>query len=575
VPPVDWHIALTIGGLLTAALVAGFVADFLRLPKVTAYLLVGLLLGPHTIGSLPAALFDLVPRTWMDWTTIPEPHLQILHPAAEFAMALVLFNMGCSFSFRSFRHYFARILRLSAGELLLTFSFVAMGLLLLKESWQAALLFAALALATAPATTVLVFKESRAQGPITRYANMLVALNNLACIVVFEVLLAGILYIEGSRGAAFWLELGRIARDLLGAIGLGVAMGVAITFACALLSRRSWLVTLIAATTLLLGLSRHWGFPYLLTFLAMGTTVANTSDRVKDVAVQLDELTGLFCVAFFVIHGAEMDVRALVHAGWIGLGYIALRAAGKYLGIYLFATRRDGQPVQRWLGATLMCQAGAAIALAALAAERLPGLGKHLLDVILGTVVVFELIGPLLIRQAVARSGEVPVAELVHHTERTPAQELRALVNRFLMAIGADPWHKHHLGEFQVADLLRSRMEQIPAAATFRQVLDMLAKSHNNTLPVVDEDRAVVGIIRYLDLEGEYIDPGLGGLVNAEDLALSSFPLLHPDDPLIRAWREFQVCSDDCLPVVTRSQPHRLVGILRRREVLRLSPKAE
>jgi CBS-domain-containing membrane protein len=330
---------------------------------------------------------------------------------------------------------------------------------------------------------------------------------------------------------------------------------------------------LIAAASLLLGLSHHWNLPYLLTFLVMGTTVANTSDRTKDIVFQLDELTGLLCVVFFVIHGAEMDIRALIAAGTTGLGYIVLRAAGKYWGVYLFASRRDGRQMRRWLGATLMSQAGAAIALSAIAAERYPELGEHLLHVILGTVVFFELVGPLLIRQAVVRTGEVPVEKLVHHAETTPWAELRALANRFLMAIGADPWKRQSLGDFCVSDMMRLDAHSVPASATFRRMLEYIARSHDNTLPVVDAKGSVVGIIRYLDLRGEHFDPGLGPLVCAEDVALSSFPLLHPEDPLIRAWREFQKCSDDCLPVISSKEPHQLVGVLRRRDVLRLSPR--
>jgi CBS domain-containing protein len=220
-----------------------------------------------------------------------------------------------------------------------------------------------------------------------------------------------------------------------------------------------------------------------------------------------------------------------------------------------------------------MSQAGAAIALSAMAAERYPSVGEHLLNVILGTVVFFELAGPLLIRQAVVRTGEVPVGELVHHTETTPVEELRALVNRFRMAIGVDPWRKHRLGDLNVSDALKVDIEGISASATFYQVLECLRRTHDNTLPVLDTEGSVVGIIRYLDLEGEHFDPGLGCLVCAEDLALSSFPILHPDDSLMQAWREFQKCSDDCLPVLTREKPHRLVGVLRRRDVLRFTPR--
>ncbi len=417
------------------------------------------------------------------------------------------------------------------------------------------------------------FKENQSEGPITNYANMLVALNNLWCVVVFEVLFACIMVLQGKTDASLAYELGKLALELFGAVGLGFVAGVGVSFGCAVLGRRSWLVMLIAATTLILGLTQQWQIPYLLTFLVMGATVANTSDRTKDVVFQLDELTGLLCVVFFVVHGAEMDLRALVAAGMIGLGYITLRAGGKYFGIYLSATRKDGKQMRRWLGATLMSQAGAAIALSAVAVERYPELGHHLMDVILGTVIVFELAGPLLIRQAVIRSGEAPLTRRVHRRVASPRKEIRALANRLLMAIGADPWRKRDHSDLRVSDIMRSEVYGIHAGTPFGGVRDAFLRSHEDTLAVVDAEGAVIGIIRYQDLHGEYFDLELGALVNAEDLALDSFPKLHPEDSLYNAWREFQKCSDDSLPVVTKQKPHRLAGTLWRRDVLRFSPR--
>ena len=188
---------LTLGLLLAAALLAGMLAERLRLPKVTAYLMVGLLLGPYAMDSLPTAVTEFLPEFLLNLKTIPERHLVFLDPLAKLAMALVLFNMGCSFSLQHIRSHWKSIVRLSAGELILTMLLVSIGLRFLGQSWELAVLFGVLALATAPATTVLVLKESQSEGPVTRYANTLVALNNIVAILLFEVLLVAILAMEG------------------------------------------------------------------------------------------------------------------------------------------------------------------------------------------------------------------------------------------------------------------------------------------------------------------------------------------------------------------------------------------
>ncbi len=571
VPEYQGQVILTLGVLLSAALLGGLVAERLRLPKVTAYLVVGLLLGPYTLESLPPAVSDWIPDSVFNLLSVPESHLDFLGPVGKFAMALVLFSMGCSFTFSRVRPHFRSIIRLSFGELMLTFILVAIGLHALGEQWPSAILFGCLAMATAPATTVLVLKENHSEGPVTQYAHTLVALNNIASVVTFEVMFVAILVIKGQGDVSLQASVGRLCLDLVGSVGLGLIAGLTISAGCGFLLRARWLVMLVSVAALVLGLCQFLELPYLLAFLVMGATVANTSDRVRDLVGQIDGFTGLLCVVFFVIHGAEMDIRALLAAGAIGVGYTIFRSLGKYFGVYLFAARRDGELVRRWLGATLLSQAGAAIALTAIAAERYPELGEHLQDIILGTVVVFEIMGPIMIRQAVIRAGEVPLESAIRHRETTALDEIYALVNRVLAALGMEPWSTQKLHGLLIGDLMRRRVRGIPASATFRRVVDFIERSHDDTLPVVDAENHLVGMISYRELQDEHFDPGLGSLVRAEDLAFSSFAVLHPDQPAIEAWREFQKSKTDCLPVVSRERPYRLLGVVTRRDILRLS----
>ncbi len=312
----DWYLALTVGLLLGVALLAGQLARLLHLPSVTAYLLVGLALGPHTplLKLAEWAAAQIGYSVSLAGYHISEEHLAHLEPVGKFAIALVLFNIGCRFPLSNFRRVVKRLLPISLGELATTMVLVTGGLWLLGTlrtetglSWQTALLFGALALATAPATTVLVLKESRSEGPLTEFTIGLVALNNLASIVVFELLFV---VVHAMRGAdtSIGVEYLELTRDLIAATFLGLMAGLAVGFFCGIVPSTRWLVLLTAVIAPLMAACELLQVPYLLTFLTMGITVASTSDLADEVCDSLDRLTGLLCVVFFVIHGAEMDL---------------------------------------------------------------------------------------------------------------------------------------------------------------------------------------------------------------------------------------------------------------------------
>jgi len=554
-----WTIVLLLGLLLGAALMAGALAGWLRLPRVTIYLLVGVLLGPSGLG----------------W--VGHPQLELLEPLTKLAIALVLFGLGCEFALVRTRRILRRVLRLARGELVGTLVLVFVGLLLLGARWEVAMLLGVLALATAPATTILVLKETESEGPLTDLAHALVALNNLVSIVLFEVVFLGIEFVQGP-GVDLWGEFGHLASDLAGSVALGMAGGLLTGLTFGLVAPNRRLVLLTSIVMLLLGISQISQMPYLLTFLAMGVTVANSSDQRRQITAELDRLTGLLCVVFFVAHGAAMEVGKLPQAGLVGLGYIAFRFAGKCLGIRWAAGRGREEPsVRRWLGPALVAQAGAAIALSAIAFQRtLPDGGlwheycAQVQTVILGTVVVFEILGPILIRQAVLRAGEMPLAQAIHPGATDLLEQLRILSDRLLMAAGYNPWRGRSPNELTVGELMRKNVPVVSQADTFAEVVEVIEHSRDNTYPVVGTEGELLGVIRYRELSSALFDPALGPVVRADDITTPAGWVLHPDETAARAYQVFQTCKDDCVPVVTRPQPHRLLGVVRRRDVLRM-----
>ena len=556
---IPWLTVCDIGLALGIALLAGIVAERFQIPDVTAFLLTGLALGPHGVALLR------------------EHDLVVFEPLAKAAMALVLFEIGCQFTLRRFRAQARRIARISPSEILVTAGIVTIGMTLLAGAdWKLGLLLGVLAVATAPATTMLVLQEAESEGPVTEYAITLIVLNNLVCLLAFELVLTALLFFadNDTAGSRLAWELLLFVRDIAGSLLLGVLAGLLVTFFSGLVHHTHWFVLLIAITLGTLGLASHFEMPYLLTFFTMGATVTNTTEEAGSLVNEVKHLTGLLCVIFFVTHGAEMDIRALVQAGLLGVAYIGLRSAGKYAGARLGAGAAGcDRNVRRWLGLALLAQAGTALALVGIASERTAGidglqeLAAQAKTVILGTVIVFELVGPILTKLAVVRAGEVPVAHAIRHVTTTPVDELRSLGRRAMEAIGLRK-QVVAAANVPIRELMRRTFRALPVAASFDEIVHTLHESHQNTFPVVDSQNRLVGLIRYDDLKDVLFDPDLGDLVRADDLAVSPPLVLKPDTPLRDVWHSIRGVKDDLIPVT--ADDGTLVGILRTRDVLRL-----
>ncbi len=233
--------------------------------------------------------------------------------------------------------------------------------------------------------------------------------------------------------------------------------------------------------------------------------------------------------------------------------------------------------VGRWLGAALLAQAGAAIALAAIAVDRTVAMEGPLHEVclnvqaiILGTVVVFEIAGPLAIRQAVLRAGEVPVAHAIHHSSIGVWEQMRNVLNRLLLALGIDPWSHRPEDDLTIADMMRRNVSGLPLSATFDQTITHIEHSRDNTFPVVDLTGKLAGVIRYRELSSALFDRSLGSLVRAADLTTPPGRTLFPDEPIAQASVIFGSSKDDCVVVIAREPDDQYLGIVRRRDILRL-----
>ena len=298
---------LSVGLILMSALIAGHVAQLVRVPEVTGYLLVGLLIGPTA--------FDLVTHD----------NLQTLGFLSEVALGLILFNIGSIFEANNFRLVGRGVVKVTLWEASMAFVLVAVVLLASGLALPLALLLSVVAMETAPATTMMVLNEYDAKGPMTDRLLALVALNNMYVLLAFGVVSAG-LTLAGSVDEG-WLWAGYraahgLAWSICGSIALGVLAGLLMdVFATRAKESGEAMILSIGSVLITVGASRWLGLSPLFATLALGATIVNASRQGDRLLRALGRADPPLYAAFFVLAGAELQLGSLLGLGLVGAGY--------------------------------------------------------------------------------------------------------------------------------------------------------------------------------------------------------------------------------------------------------------
>jgi Kef-type K+ transport system membrane component KefB len=260
---------------------------------------------------------------------------------------------------------------------------------------------ASIASSTAPAVLLDVVKEMKVRGKFADIMLAIVALDDAWGLLIFSFMLAIVGSISGQGGTidAITLGLGEIGGSLL----LGLALGLPMAYLSGrirpgepTLAEALGLVILCAGMALWLDLSP------ILAAIMMGSTVASLASHHERAFNEIDCIEWPFMILFFLLAGASLHIDELLAVGWIGLVYILARTVGTYCGAGI-AGRLVGaeKPIQRWMGVCLLPQAGVAIGMALLASQRFPEIEYVILPVVLGSTVVFEIVGPVLTRRVI------------------------------------------------------------------------------------------------------------------------------------------------------------------------------
>ena len=401
---------------LAVALVGGLmlsrVTKLVKLPAVTAYLVAGLLLGPFCIGALkiPGLGFNTAEQ------------VNAMKIITQTALGFIAFAMGNEFRLSQLKATGAKAITVGILQAVIATVFVDITLIALHLlfpsliSISCAITLGAIASATAPAATLMVIRQYKADGPLTKLLMLVVAIDDAVGLVLFSVSFGIATALSSGHVNVVAVVLEPIVEVIL-SLGLGAAMGWLLNWVEQFFHSRSKRMSIsVAFVMLTVGLSMiefdvggiHCGFSLLLVCMMTGTIFCNICPTSEELMGRIDGWTTPLNVLFFVISGAELDLNVLAQPVTllVGILYIIARSAGKYFGAS-WSCRLTGQPktITDHLGITLLPQAGVALGMA-LTAATLPD-GALAQNVALFSVLVYELVGPALTKRSLLAVGEI------------------------------------------------------------------------------------------------------------------------------------------------------------------------
>lgn len=371
-------LVLSLGLLFLLGLALDAIGRRVHVPRVTLLIILGALIGPPGLDILPPPLADADGLF------------------ATVALTMVAFLLGGSLELQTLRAYGVRITVLSLSAVLSSVLLVAAGLWLLGMAAGLALLLAAVGAATDPAATLDVVKQSGRNDGFSQTLLGIVAIDDAWGVLVFSVVLAIIASTGVGSDTAWYLELIHATRDIGGATLLGLLIGIPAAFLSGRLKPgEPTLLEAVGVVFLCTGLAMMLEVSFLLTGMTCGAVVVNIARHHEQAFHEIERVEWPFLLLFFVMAGASLDMHMLTSLGWLGLAYVVLRIVARVVGGVL-GNQLLGRPKKEgaMLGMALMPQAGVAIGMALVAAERAPTWAGPLMAVTIASTVIFELIGP-------------------------------------------------------------------------------------------------------------------------------------------------------------------------------------
>jgi Kef-type K+ transport system membrane component KefB len=368
-------------------LLGGKIARRLHLPKVSGYLITGIIIGPSVVGLVSTEV------------------VQGLRLINDIALGLIMFAIGGVFEINHLRQVGRKILWLTVWQSIAVIVLVGGSLWIVGMDIYPALLLGTIAIATAPAATLLVIREFSAKGELTDVIITVTATSNIVCILAFE-----FAFSLGSVNAGADIQSALVTPfyELGGSLVIGLAVGYVISrWEEHVEDQAELLMIILAGIVLTVGLALTLNLQPLFATLILGAMTTNLSMMHRLVYVEFRQVEQPLYIAFFVLAGASLHLDLLPGLGLAGIVYLVMRVVAKSLGSYLVGRRMKMSPViGKYLGLGMVAQAGVAIGLIDYVNRVDVELGALLAPIILATVLIYETVGPPIIEWVLFRSGD-------------------------------------------------------------------------------------------------------------------------------------------------------------------------
>ena len=385
---------LLVGITMMAGLIMSRAAKLVKLPNVTAFLVAGLIIGPCVAGI------------------ISREQAESMGIISEAALGFIAYSIGGEFKLSYLKKIGKAPLTITFFQGMMTAVCVDVGLILFGVDVPLALLLGAIGLATAPAATLMVVRQYKANGPVTQMLLPVVAMDDALGLMVFSISASVAQAMLGGAITVSSMILSPLI-EIVGSFALGAALGWLLAFGARFFASRGNKLALSIALVLAgVGLCDILNLSSLLVCMMIGAMMVNLSQQREVLIEQCNRFTPPLFLLFFVLSGADLDLSVLPSVGLIGIAYLLLRSIGKWGGTYLGAVCvKADKHIRHYLGLTLLPQAGVAIGMAALVSARFPTLGTQVNTIVLAGVLVFELVGPVITKLALTKAGEIPGAK--------------------------------------------------------------------------------------------------------------------------------------------------------------------
>lgn len=386
------NLLLKISIVLLVGVIGGRVAKIFKLPNVSGYLVAGLLLGPSFLKLVSGQ------------------DIESFSVISELALAIIAFSIGNEFVVKDMLKLGKSIVIITLveviGAVLIVF---AVMFYVFNQPFAFSIVIASMSAATAPAATLLVIKQFKAYGPLTKTILPVVALDDVFGIIMFGVAMSlAVISTNGQKFSLLKMIIGPTV-EIGGSILLGLALGIVLVILVKRSKGRDELqaITLVAIG-IATGVSNVLGLSPLLTNILMGATLVNMLQKSKRVFDSVNDFVTPVYVLFFTLAGAGLDLSVLLQVGALGVGYVIARASGKILGAWVGAKAVKADPaVTKNLGYALLPQGGISIGLLVLVRSQLPAYYTTISTIIMFSVLIYEVSGPIFAKLAIQKAGEI------------------------------------------------------------------------------------------------------------------------------------------------------------------------